>query len=219
MKLQGKKIAFLGDSITEGVGTSSIDHVYWNVIAQRTGAECYGYGISGTRIAQQQRVPSPNPSHDQYFGSRVEKMIPDADIVVVFGGTNDFGHGDAALGHMDDRRLDTFYGAYHLLMQQLIERYPAAQIVVMTPLHRCSEDEDVYNELGVRRQGTLRRYAQAVREVAEFYGIPVCDLYATCKIQPRVEILKQMYMPDGLHPSDAGNVLVAERLLSVLNAL
>lgn len=219
MELKGKKIAFLGDSITEGVGTSSIDHVYWNVIAQRTGAECYGYGISGTRIAVQQRVPSPEPSHDLYFGSRVEDMIPDADIVVVFGGTNDFGHGDAALGKMEDRRMDTFYGAYHLLMQQLIERYPTSQIVVMTPLHRCSEDEDVYNEFGVRRQGNLARYAQAIREVAAFYGIVVVDLFATCRIQPRVKILKELYMPDGLHPNDAGNVLVAERLLSVLGVL
>ena len=53
-------------------------------------------------------------------------MIPDADIVVVFGGTNDFGWGDAPLGTMEDRREDTFYGAYHLLLQKLIDRYPDA---------------------------------------------------------------------------------------------
>ena len=56
MELKGKKIAFLGDSITEGCGTSAREHIYWNVIGRRTGAEVFGYGIGGTRIAPQ-RIP------------------------------------------------------------------------------------------------------------------------------------------------------------------
>ena len=93
MELKGKKIAFLGDSITEGVGVSSVEKIYWNLVGQRTGAEVYGYGIGGTRIAVN-RQPNHEPHvEENYFGARVEKMIPDADIVVVFGGTNDFGHG------------------------------------------------------------------------------------------------------------------------------
>ena len=219
MELKGKKMVFLGDSITQGVGTSAIEHVYWNQIAQRTGALCFGYGISGTRIAVQQRVPSPEPSHDLYFGSRVEDMIPDADIVVVFGGTNDFGDGDAAFGEMTDRREDTFCGAYHILMEKLIIRYPDAKIVVMTPLHRMSEDETDYNERGVRRVGSLQDYADAIIEVAGFYGIPVVDLFRTSGMQPRNPILREKYMPDGLHPNDAGHALMAQRLYAFINAL
>ena len=218
MDLQGKRIAFLGDSITEGAGTSSIEHVYWKVVEKETGAQCFGYGIGGTRIAPQ-RTKSAEEVWDKYFGSRVDEMIPDADVVVVFGGTNDFGHGDAALGHMEDRTLDTFYGSMHALMVQLIEKYPAAQLVVMTPLHRLSEDEDDYHETGSPRQGKLIRYVDAVCEVAAYYGVPVVDLYRTCSIQPKVPVMMELYMPDGLHPNDAGNVLVAKRLLSVLKAL
>ncbi len=48
MELKGKKIAFLGDSITEGVGVADMENVYWNRIAKATGAQSYGYGISGT---------------------------------------------------------------------------------------------------------------------------------------------------------------------------
>ena len=219
MELNGKKMAFLGDSITQGVGTSSIEKVYWKVVGQRTGAEVYGYGISGTRIAV-----SHLPSHDAYvdanwFGSRVDQMIPDADVVVVFGGTNDFGHGDAPLGTMMDRTNDTFYGAYQLLMQQLINRYPHAQLIVMTPLHRVSEEDMPFNEAGIRRPGILKRYVEAIREVAEFYSIPVVDLFAESGIQPRVEILREMYMPDGLHPSDAGNAKIADCLLRTLRSL
>ncbi|MCI5649402.1 MAG: SGNH/GDSL hydrolase family protein [Fusicatenibacter sp.] len=218
MELQGKKIAFLGDSITEGVGTSSVEHVYWKVVERLSGANCYGYGISGTRIAPQ-RMPSEEPSFDRYFDSRVDDMIPDADVIVVFGGTNDFGHGDAAFGTMDDRTGETFYGALHLLLLHLINRYPTAQLVVMTPLHRCSEDENSYNEWGIPRQGKLLRYVDAICEAAAFYGIPVVDLYRTCSIQPRVPVLMERYMPDGLHPNDAGNELIAKRLLGVLKTL
>lgn len=219
MELKGKKVAFLGDSITEGYGTSAIEFAYWNQFGKRTGAIVSANGIGGTRIAPQ-RFPCPErPCETQHFASRVDELAPDADIVVVFGGTNDFGAGDAALGTIADRTNDTFYGACHVLVQKLYERYPNATLVLMTPLHRLSEDEVVYNELGVRRVGPLRVYAQALRDVAEFYGLPLVDLFATCPIQPRVEHLREKYMPDGLHPNDAGAALVAERLQAVLEAL
>ncbi len=219
MELKGKKIVFLGDSITEGHGTSSVEHTFWNELARRTGAECYGYGIGGTRIAKQIGAPSPNPRHDLYFGSRVEEMRPDADVVVVFGGTNDFGHGDAPLGDMEDRDEDTFYGAFHVLLTKLIEKYPEAQIVVMTPLHRVSEADTKRSERGIRRVGSLETYVDAIRQVAAFYGVPVLDLFRTSGIQPRVPVLREKYMPDGLHPNDAGHVRIAEKLIGFLGTL
>lgn len=217
MELKGKKIAFLGDSITEGHGVADAKDIYWNVLGRQTGAEVFGYGIGGTRIAaQRQRI---EPIDELHFPARVEDMIPDADVVVVFGGTNDFGHGDAPLGTMADRTEDTFYGACHVLMEKLICRYPNAQIVVMTPLHRVSEDDMPFNERGLRCCCTLKGYVQVIREVAEYYGTPVTDLYATCPIQPRVELLRKKYMPDGLHPNEAGHLLIARCLLNTLRGL
>lgn len=215
MELKGKKIAFLGDSITEGRGATDLDRVYWKLLEQWTGAECYGYGIGGTRIAPQ-RVPSP---WDWHFASRVKEMIPDADIVVVFGGTNDFGHGDAAFGTMADRTEDTFYGSLHLLYQKLIERYPAAQLVVLTPLHRLGEADVTYTRFGVRRCGTLEQYVDAIREVSAYYAIPVLDLFRVSGIQPNVRVLQEKYMPDGVHPNDAGYRRIAEKLLGFLQSL
>ena len=219
MELTGKKIAFLGDSITEGVGVSSLEHVYWNVVGRQTGAQVYGYGIGGTRIAPNHLAGYDDYVDANWFGTRVEKMIPDADIVVVFGGTNDFGHGDAPLGTMKDRTNDTFYGAYHLLMQQLIERYPYAQLIVMTPLHRIGEEMMPFNETGVRRVGPLKCYVEAIREVAEFYSVPLVDLCAESGLQPRVKLLREMYVPDGLHPKDAGHIKIANCLLRSLRGL
>lgn len=218
MNLTNKKIAFLGDSITEGHGTSGVAHTFWSLLEKRTGAKCYGYGIGGTRIAPQ-RTPSPNPRWDLYFIPRVEEMIPDADVVVVFGGTNDFGHGDAPMGNLEDRTEDTFCGACHCLLQKLIDRYPAAQLVVMTPLHRLSESDCTYNELGVRRSADLEAYVDTIRRIAGFYGIPVLDLFRVSGMQPKHPALKARYMPDGLHPNDAGHERIAEKLIGFLQTL
>lgn len=218
MDLQGKRIAFLGDSITEGYGASGEDKTYWYLLGEMTGAEVFGYGIGGTTIARRQR-PLETPSVNRYFGSRIEEMIPDADVVVIFGGTNDFGGSDPTLGRMTDRTEDTFYGAYHCLIQKLMARYPDGKIVIATPLHRTTEDDDFYNEQDGRRDGTLLRYVQAIREVAQYYGLTVADLYRNCPMQPRMPGHQQRYMPDGLHPNDAGHVLIAQRLLAVLRRL
>ncbi len=199
MELKNLKINLLGDSITEGVGTSSLDYRFGELLASRCGAVVRNYGISGTRIARQQKPTVDNPSFDQHYVSRVAGMEEDADVIVVFGGTNDFGHGDAPLGKMSDREDTTFYGALHALYSALLTKYPASKFVILTPMHRLSEDEP-------RADGsTLLTYVNIIREVAQYYSLPILDLYADSGITPKVEILKQRYMPDGLHPSDAGN--------------
>lgn len=218
MELKGKKAVFLGDSITAGVGTSEERFVYWRQFAALTGAVAKGYGVSGTRIAP--RHNKKPDTHPEYFTSRIADMDKDADIVAVFGGTNDFGHGDAPLGCIGDSTEETFYGALHVLCQELIERYPAAQLLFMTPTHRLTEDnESGVNDIGEKRRRTLLDYVQAIREVAECYGIPVLDLYKVSGIQPAVPVLRETYMPDGLHPSDAGNRRIAEKLAGFLGTL
>jgi lysophospholipase L1-like esterase len=209
MELKGKKINFLGDSITEGVGASEYAHCYVEQFAAATGAVCRNYGISGTRIAKR-RVPYENPEFDRYYASRVPEMDPDADVVVVFGGTNDYGHGDAPLGEMIDRTVWTYYGALHVLFTALIEKYPTAQIVILTPLHR--EDEE-------KRTPILKPFVDATRQVAEYYSLPVLDLWANYGIQPRIPVMKNMYVPDGLHPNDAGHGILANKLRAFLEQL
>ena len=217
MNLQNKKILFLGDSITEGYGPQDINNVYWKRLEREAGCTSIGYGISGTRIARQQK-PSHDPREDQYFRSRVAAMDEEADVVVIFGGTNDYGHGDAAMGCFDDRTDDTFYGALHKLYSDLIAKYPTAQLVVMTPLHRLGENE-AYNTWGLRTVGCLEDYVDIIMEVAGYYGIPVLDLHRVSGLQPEVPALRERYMPDGLHPNDAGHACICSRLKGFLETL
>lgn len=51
----------------------------------------------------------------------------------------------------------------------------------------------------------LSGYVDIIKEVAGHYGLPVCDLFNESGMQPEVGIIREKYMPDGLHPSDAGS--------------
>lgn len=215
MELTGKKAVFLGDSITQGVGVSEVKNIYLNRLAGMAGLrEVKNYGISGTRIARQTAV-SANTTFDLDYCARVEELDADADIVVVFGGTNDFGHGDAPLGTPADRTPDTYWGACHYLMNRLVERFYDKTIVIMTPLHRITED----NPKGDNKPepvATLKEYVDILRTVAEWYSLPVLDLFAESGIQPRVPVIQQTYCPDGLHPNDAGHEKMATMLYHYL---
>ena len=219
MELNGKKINFLGDSITFGHGVADPENIYCNRIGKKYGATVRNYGISGTRIARQQHpVDWETTIPDWSFCARVEDMDPDADIIVVFGGTNDRGHGDAPFGTMDDRTVDTFYGACHTLYTRLIDKYPTATIVVMTPLHCSTENSDRGYGLKPTGTPTLKEYVAAIKEVASYYSIPVLDLFAVSGISAEKKHV-ELFMPDGLHPNDDGQAIIASRLAGFLESL
>lgn len=212
MKLKGKKVCFLGDSITEGVGVSCTENRYTDVFKKITGVgEIKNYGISGTTIAKYITTNKNEKSEPNSFCERFDGMDDETDIVVVFGGTNDFGHGTAPFGEITDRDMYTYIGSLHYLMGNLINKYPMATIVFMTPLHR--HDEYKPNE---SNNLTLKPYVDAMKEVANYYSIPILDLYAVSGIYPYIEKNMQAWCPDGLHPNDAGAERIAQRLASFL---
>ena len=221
MELKGLKINFLGDSITEGVGTSSKETIYHAVLAKEVGlSQANNYGIGGTRFAIQkgtEKQPKDDYVDINSFCERFDKM-DDADAVVVFGGTNDYGHGDAPLGSFADRTPDTFYGACHYLFSGLIRKYLGKPIVIMTPLHRTNELE-VPDIKMAGDYGDLKTYVNIIREVAEFYSLPVLDLFKTSGLQPEIKEIQETYIPDGLHPNDKGHQVIAHRLRMFLESI
>ena len=107
-KLSGLKWNVLGDSITS---TDYANKRYWEYISDEIGIEVINYGISGSRIAVSQ-------GHDQPMCIRYSNMN-DADIITVFGGTNDFSS-NVTLGDITSTDTQTFYGALNVLCKGLI---------------------------------------------------------------------------------------------------
>ena len=220
MILRDSVINFLGDSITEGVGASDLEHCYVRVLEREYGLrKANNYGISGSRIARQ--VVITDEPYDRDFCMRYVEMDKSADAVVVFGGTNDFGHGEAPMGTGEDRDPSTFRGACHYLMNGLLTEFSGKPILIVTPLHRSDENNPEGDGTGrkLHSREILKVYRDILMETAIQYGLPVLDLYGTSGIQPCHEINRALLAPDGLHPSDLGHAIVARRVAQALMQL
>lgn len=219
MILKGAVINFLGDSITQGVGASSAQNRFTDVLEREFELKkANNYGISGARIARQ-KVMTDAPN-DRDYCMRLWEMDENADAVVVFGGTNDFGHGQAPIGLPSDRTPESFYGACHYLMNGLLERFCGKPVLILTPLHRWDEDNPRGSgSYKPEDAAPLREYRRILMEVAEFYALPVLDLYAVSGIQPENQTCRERLLPDGLHPSDEGHRILAMKIGNYLKTL
>ncbi len=189
------KINALGDSITYGDRLSDRGQAFPNVVAAKAGAVTLNnYGWNGSSIGG----PHPDRLIDRY-----PAMEPDANLILVLGGTNDYAQFNKAgtpVGAMGDLTPDTFYGALNLLMCGLKQKYPDGEVVFMTPLRR----------VGYMRRNQngyyLNQYVTAIQEMAAFWGIRVIDLFN----EPELDFSSKQaaYLVDGLHPNAAGHGMV-----------
>lgn len=224
MELKGKIIDFLGDSITEGVGvTDRINNRYDNVLKKNCElAATYNYGIGGTRIAHQSK-PSAKPRHDLCFCGRAYDLNKSADIIVVYGGVNDYIHGDAPFGQIGDTTPATFCGGVYFLMNLIRTTYPEKTVVFMTPARLCY-DGNTGEKPSTRANKApdaknLPGYIQVIEKTAVQFDIPVLNLYEKLGIDPNKPEDKEKYTIDGLHFNDAGQHILAARLQEFLEAL
>ena len=224
MKLEGLTVNFLGDSITEGSGVSNApENRYDNRLKKAYNLKAINnYGIGGTRLAHQEK-PSEKPRYDLCFCGRAFNMDPSADLVVVYGGVNDYIHGDAHFGTMEDRTPATFCGAVYFLMETLKSLYPGRTVVFMTPAHchfRGVSDKEV-SPRPVKKPDAqpLIEYVKVIKERGRELGVPVLDLFEKLCIDPNNEEDKARYTEDGLHFNDDGHGILARVLGEFLTAL
>ena len=224
MKLEGLTVNFLGDSITEGTGVSNIpENRYDNRLKKAYGLKAVNnYGIGGTRIAHQEK-PSEKPRYDLCFCGRAYNMAPDADLIIVYGGVNDYIHGDAHFGTMEDRTPETFCGAVYFLMELLKSLYPEKPIAFMTPAHcnfkGVSDMETSPRAMKKADAQPLLEYVKVIKARGEEMGIPVLDLFENLGIDPNNEADKERYTVDGLHFNDDGQGILARTLGDFLTSL
>ena len=210
MNLQGKTIIFLGDSITEGAAASSPEKIYLNVAARELGlGKAVNAGIGGTRIARQQDRTDPSEQAGN-FNTRA-RSLGAADLIVVFGGTNDYGHGDAPFGNLSDDTADTYCGACRRLFSVLTDKYGRGRVAAVTPMLRA--------DITAAKNGkTLADYAAALHGIAEEFGVPVLDMQKNRVLDPSTE-QGGLLFTDGLHPNDAGHEILGKAVAEFLRSL
>jgi len=154
----------LGDSYTANI-KSEAKRFYYAV------AEIFNIKINNYGVVSDTYIKNGSTGG---FCIRYAEMEEDAQLVTVMGGVND---PYSQLGSMEDRGDDTIYGACHILFKGLLDKYPTARIgVILQPQNGKGQPSQSEQNGYDPEQKKLRAKEAAIKEVAEYYSIPVLDL-------------------------------------------
>lgn len=234
---KGRTVVFLGDSITDAIHVGCKTN-YWGFLAERMGFAAHVYGKNGCQMIG---IPQQVDWAKKELGDKV-------DAVFIFMGTNDY-NGNVPMGDryvesvetvqknaeqvaLRKRELSldakTFRGRTNLALQSVKKAFPAAQVILMTPIHRgfaqfgagnVQPDERYANTLGL----FIGDYVAAVKDAGVDWSTPVIDLYGESGLLPNMpEYDACLARPNGtdrLHPSTAGHDRLARTIEARLRAL
>lgn len=237
----GKRIAYIGDSVTDpNQGGGQVTH-YWQFLADWLHSTPLVYAVSGYEW-----------SHAVGLTDKLHQEVgEDVDAIIVFLGTNDYNN-DLPLGcwftekpeqvqrgkggkEFQDVRMhrslsmdqSTVRGRINVAMKHLKELYPTKQIILLTPLHRGyaffgngnrQPSEDYRNEQGLY----IDHYVDAIAEAAHVWAVPVIDIYSLSGLLPTMPSQRQYFCDeknDQLHPNTQGHQRLAKTLLTQLSSL
>lgn len=212
-KLAGKKISFIGDSITSfGDGTPeynsatgyTYDDVWSGLVLKLTGGVLGTLdGVAGSTVQ--------GSTYDAFAFRRSKSVAQDSDYIFIFMGANDQRLNrnlgtikpKGTLGDItnsNNPNLNEFTGAYQLALESMLNHYQKSQIVLMTPLKAFNKDNT--GDLNPNSDA----FAERVIELAKLYGIRYIDMR-------EIGITgynHKLYYYDGLHPNKKGHMLIAE---------
>lgn len=178
--LKGKTINFMGDSITYGYipnDGGQMEKPYPQQVGEILECTANNYGISGSTLS----------TTSNGMVSRVAKMDINADLNVLFGGTNDVAH-NVTLGDISSTSNTTIYGALNNIADVFVTNF-SCPAIFCTPLKR---DESV----------DLIKLRQAIIDVANKYNFGIIDLYNDAPLfNPNITSIDTTYCGDKLHPN------------------
>ena len=217
---QDKKIIIYGDSITRGVGASDKDSKgYVPLLAEALNTTIDNRGKSGYVISTNAKERD-GTLLNSHFNNIIACDDP-ADYVIVALGVNDWTRSNVGdtiqLGTLGSTDTTTIYGAYNVCMKALTENYKGTntKIIFATPtptdwlLGRTSGKKNGdFNSITANDNGyTLQDICYAIKETAALYQISVMDMHSEIGID---HINANVYLADGVHPSDTGHQKMAE---------
>ena len=196
---KGKKWAVFGDSISQP-NTDGLDK-YYNYIADNLGMEVTSYAVGGSGYFK-------GSGSAGYGANNIIDKLTNApegyDIVSFMAGVNER---HLEMGSPTDAtptgEPTTLCGAVRKTIELAIEKYPTAQIFLITPTPGTGNN-------ATPSQNTLNTYASNQMEIAKIYNIPYIDLYHASGLRPWNAENAAVYYRDYCHLVAAGHQYVAK---------
>lgn len=221
-----KKILTIGDSLTNATGGGDSTIRWQNILTSILKME--GHSRSG---AIGLTVADIGGSGSIYSAVQALTTETDVDIISFWGGTNDWSN-DVPLGDFDTEiakttsDATTFYGACIECVKKIITLYPTKRIfcVGTTPRYINVDADEYSNDTPNNINLYLLDYVDALKKVAEYFGLPFLDLYRTSGIN-KLNISQYMFMQtlNGnkyyLHFSVDGEYQIAYRMAGFISKI
>lgn len=237
---QGRKVAFLGDSMTDP-NNNATEYYYYDYLREALGIEPHIYAKSGNQWHQ---LPAYVERMEQELGQEVQGIF-------IFAGTNDFFHScpmgefftehDTVVnvnGKMVPRRHripcmtdTTFCGRVNRILSRLKHDHPLTPLFVMTPIHRAyanfsnpnranvQPDENFANAHGLY----IEDYVNALRQACQLWSVPCIDLFQLSGLYPLDAASYAQFFHDAdtdlLHPNAQGHRRLGQVIEAQLRAL
>lgn len=205
----GKKLAAIGDSITEKLPDFATKN-YLDYIHERTGITILNYGIAGSGFKQLEQ-------EGKAFYQRINNVEKDADVYLFFGGGNDVfpAHG-YTIGTPSDTGTDTICGAINVTLDNLYAINPLAVVGLVTPtpwMEYYTGDDN----------NPLAQISNKIIEIGRKRSIPALDLYHNSNLRPWDETCRKLaFSKDnggGCHPDETGHGIIAPKFIAFLHTL
>ena len=230
-KFFGKKIATLGDSLTEGYDPAKKDGSLlvfpWRLqLREKCGfLNVKNYGATGRMLSKDK---------DENVKSLVNLVsdinafpVKDLDAVTVLIGINDLAQGVPvgefvkAKAEGEAYKVDTFYGALQTLFEKLLQRVGTEKpigVINMLNANNSGVQAGV-KTLGLTVEEGINAYRETIRVCAKHYGLPVLELQDVVGFDLLKEEDNKTYSGDLLHPNQEGHNKIADAVANFLLTL
>ena len=172
-------------------------------------------GSSGAIIATNQS------ENRVYINTMVEKVDPNADFVIIQGGSNDASistpMGTITEGFTAELDVTTYYGAFENLCKTLVTQCAGKKIGYIARHRNSPNDKFSYTWLPKETN-----YYDPAIAVCQKWGVPILDLNRTCPPLGCIQSLREAYTQngDGSHPNEEGyNKYYVDRIAAWMQTL
>ncbi len=213
--LNGKKMLFMGDSISYGSGDAAspfrTGRAWAGRIADLTGAITTNASVSGAKVSFQRG--DDNWVYSQYEPHANTKF----DIIVMHGGVNDARY-DRPVGALSEgkdeatltKNQTSYVGGLEWIFYNVSKTNTEAKLFFIANHHLDGHSKGSAKDMSA--------YFTAAKQACEKWGVIFIDLYNNKELNDKLETTTTKYLPDTLHLNAAGYDIITPYIISALEA-